>query len=108
MSRVAAVATREPTCDVCRRERATAATAERHGDVCDNGNDPWNHWCNYLCWCNPVHHDVMATDPTQGPGWCDTCKPKPLPPKIRRPRGGLEAAIDAACGTTEDDYKDEP
>lgn len=92
-------------CVVCDRPKATKADEERHGDECDNGNDPWTHWCNDLCWCADVHHDVMATDPTQGPGWCDTCKPKPTRPKIPRPHSGLDAAIDRATGITPEDYE---
>lgn len=93
-------------CDVCTRPKATSADEKRHGDECDNGSASWwTHWCQELCWCADIHHDVMATDPSQGPGFCDICKPKPERPKISRPKSPIDALVDAACGITEKDYK---
>ena len=63
-------------CEVCGLPRATASDVDRHGDECDNGNNPWTHWCKELCWCVDVHHAVMAGEPSQGPGFCNVCKPK--------------------------------
>ncbi len=62
------------TCEVCGRPKATEADEKRHGDECDGGKTSWwKHWCQELCWCADVHHNVMAAE--LGSGFCDICKP---------------------------------